>query len=130
MTVPFASAVLIGRLLMAAIFLHEGVVKLTAFDRAVSYAKAFGLPPSVIVAAIVIEIGCGLMLALGLLARTGALALAAFCLITAAVFHTDFSQVNQILHFEKNLAIAGGLLVLATAGPGPFSLGAALSRRR
>ena len=122
-------AILVGRLLMAAIFLHESIVKLGAFDRAAAYAEAFGLPSVLVMIAIAVEMGCGLMLALGLFARAAALALTAFCLITAAIFHADFTQVNQLLHFEKNLAMAGGLLVLAINGPGPFSLASVLERR-
>ena len=69
-----------------------------------------------------IELGCGAFIALGFLTRVAALVLAGFCLVTAAVFHTKFAEVNQLLHFEKNLAMAGGLLALAMAGPGKWAV--------
>jgi putative oxidoreductase len=76
------------------------------------------MPEQLLAAAVVVELGCGLAIALGLFTRMAAILLAGFCLVTAVVFHTKFSEINQLLHFEKNLAIAGGLLALAVAGPG------------
>ena len=109
---------LLGRLLLAAIFLHEAIAKLSNYAGAVAYARAFGMPEMLLPPAIAVELGCGLLLVAGSWTRPAALMLAGFCLTTAFVFHLDWSQRNQLLHFEKNLAIAGGLLVLAVFGPG------------
>ena len=117
-----STALLVGRLLLATIFLHEGIAKLGNYAGAVAYTKAFGLPAELLPVAIAVELGCGLLIALGLYARAAALLLAGFCLFTAAVFHTKFGDRNQLLHFEKNLAMAGGLLVLAACGPGRYAL--------
>jgi putative oxidoreductase len=75
-------------------------------------------------AAIALEAIAGLLVLVGLFTRCAAIALAVFCIFTAAVFHNKFSDINQVLHFEKDLAIAGGFLVLAAFGPGGLSLDA------
>lgn len=127
---PWQQALLLaGRLLLAWIFLHEGYVKLASYAGAVRYAEAFGVPGWTLPAAIAIEIGCGLAVALGLFARPAALVLALFCLATAAIFHTKIAETNQLLHLEKNLAIAGGFIVLAVWGPGRLSLDALVRKR-
>src|SRR5262249_47080592 len=99
-------ALLAGRLLLAAIFLHEGISKLGNYAASAAYTRAFGVPEQLLPVAIAIELGCGLLIALGLYTRAAALLLAGFCLLTAAVFHTKFAERNQLLHFEKNLAMA------------------------
>lgn len=113
---------LAGRLMLAWIFVHEGMLKLGAYDRAVRYAEAFGVPGATLPAAIAVEIGCGLLIALGLFTRSAAVVLALFCVATAMIFHAKLSETNQLLHFEKNIAIAGGFLVLAVHGAGPWSI--------
>jgi putative oxidoreductase len=117
------AALLIARLLLATIFLHEGAAKLGNYAGSAAYAKAFGVPESLLPLAIAVEIGCGLLIALGLFTRVAAMLLAGFCLVTAIVFHSKIGEINQLLHFEKNLAMAGGFLALAVAGPGTLSLG-------
>ena len=116
------ATLLAGRLLLAWIFVHEAIVKLGSYAGAVRYAEAFGVPGWSIPAAIAVEIGCGLAVAVGLFTRAAALVLALFCLATAAIFHTKFGDTNQLLHFEKNLGLAGGFLVLAVRGAGPLSI--------
>jgi putative oxidoreductase len=80
--------------------------------------------------AIVLETVAGLLVLFGLFTRCAALALAGFCIVTAFVFHNKFGDINQLLHFEKDLAIAGGFLVLAAFGPGGWSLDAWRQGRR
>jgi putative oxidoreductase len=65
---------------------------------------------------------------LGLLTRYGAIALALFCLVTAMLFHTHFAVRDELLHFEKDLAIAGGLFILAIHGGGAWSIEALAPR--
>jgi putative oxidoreductase len=124
------ATLLAGRLLLAIIFLHEGFFKLTHYAAAVAYSEAFGVPARLLPLAIAIELGCGILIAAGFGVRHAAALLAGFCLFTAFVFHTKFSDQNQLLHFEKNLAIAGGLLALAVCGPGTFSIAAWRSERQ
>ena len=122
------AAIFAARLLLAAIFLHDGWGKIIGFSGAAAYMQAYGLPAALLPLAIVVEFGCGLLVAAGLYARLAALALAGFCLATAMLFHTKFSETNQLLHFEKNLAIAGGFLALFAHGAGPWSLDARIRR--
>jgi putative oxidoreductase len=113
---------LAGRLLLATIFVHEGVAKLGNYAGSAAYARAFGVPDGLLPIAIAVELGCGLLIVVGVFARPAAFLLAGFCLVTAVLFHTKFAEMNQLLHFQKNLAMAGGLLALVVAGPGRYSL--------
>ena len=124
-----SAGLLTGRLLLAALFIHEGLAKLSSYAAAAAYSKAFGVPEVLLPIAIAVELGCGLLIALGLYSRVAALALAGFCVATALLFHTKFAERNQLLHFEKNLAIAGGFLVLAATGPGSLTFARLLSRK-
>ena len=117
-----SAAILCGRFLLAWIFLHEALIKLNNYAGAVKYAQAFGVPGEMLPLAIATEALCGLALVLGLYTRPAAVLLAGFCLVTAVLFHTKFAEANQVLHFEKNLAMAGGLLLLAVRGAGRFSM--------
>jgi putative oxidoreductase len=117
-------AALVGRALLAAIFLHEAVSKLTAYSAALAYMRAFGVPGELLPFAIAVELGCGVLILCGYQTRAAALVLAAFCLATAVLFHRNLGDRNQLLHFEKDLAIAGGLLVLFAHGAGAWALDA------
>ena len=122
------AAVLAGRLLLAAIFLHEAWSKLTSYSAALAYMQAFGVPEQLLPLAIAVEAGCGLLILVGYHTRMAALMLAGFCLAAAVLFHTRFGDRNQLLHFEKDLAIAGGLLVLFAHGGGDWALDAVWRR--
>ncbi len=121
---------LIGRLLLAWIFLHEGASLALNFSGAVEMAGQFGLSVPLLVATIALQIGAGLSIATGVLARIGASALGLFCVATATLFHTNFADQNELLHFEKDLAIAGGMFVLAAAGAGALSIDSWLRTRK
>jgi len=118
------AAALAGRLLLAAIFLHEAWSKLTGYTGALAYMQAFGVPGQLLPLAIAVEFGGGALIACGYHTRAAALVLAVFCVATAVLFHTKLGDRNQLLHFEKDLAIAGGLLVLAANGAGAWALDA------
>jgi putative oxidoreductase len=124
-----AAGAWLGRLLLAAIFLHEAWAKLTAYDAAVGYMQAFGLPSWLLPFAIAVELVGGILVIAGLYTRVAALALALFCVATAVLFHNKFGNRNELLHFEKDLAIAGGFLVLAARGGGAWALDALRGRR-
>jgi len=113
---------LVGRLLLASLFVHEALIKLTAYDMAARYTAAYGVPVWLLPAAILVEFAGGVMIALGWQTRVAALALAAFCLATALIFHTNFEDRNQLIHFEKDLALAGAFLILGARGAGSLSL--------
>ncbi len=117
---------LIGRLLMATIFVFSGLGKIAAPAATIGYIGSMGLPfPALgLIGAIAIEVGGGLLLIAGLQTRATALALAAFSLVTGLIFHHAIGDQNQLIHLLKNIAMAGGLLQIAAYGAGTFSLDA------
>lgn len=125
MTLPHDLTSLVGRALLAALFILFGFEKITGYAGSAQYMEAYGLPGLLLPLAIVVELGGGLAILLGVFTRCAALALAGFCIVTALVFHTAWSGDGgqaQLINFMKNLALAGGLLVLATNGPGKYAL--------
>jgi putative oxidoreductase len=124
-----ASASLIGRILLSAIFILSGFSKLAAPAMMIGYIGSVGLPlPQLALAvAIVVEIGGGLALIAGYRTRSVAAVLAVFSVFTALAFHNALGDQNQFIHFFKNIAMAGGLLQIVAFGAGRFSLDA---RRR
>ena len=112
---------LTGRLLLSLLFVHEGLELATHFEGAAKAVATLGVSLPLLMATIVLQLGAGLSVGLGLLTRLGAVCLGLFCVATAALFHTNFASQNELLHFEKDLAIAGGMFVLAIAGGGAIS---------
>ncbi len=129
---PFS---LVGRWLSASLFVPAGVVRITGFSGTVGYIASVGLPLASLgaVLAIVVEVGAGLALALGWRTRWAALLLAVFTLAATVLFHNfwampaDQAFVQQLMFF-KNIAVVGGLLVVAAFGAGALSLDAKASR--
>ena len=113
---------LAGRLLLSLIFVHEGLQLATHFEGAQKAMAALGVGTPLLIATILLQLGAGLSVALGILARLGAIGLGLFCLMTASLFHTNFASQNELLHFEKDIAIAGGMFILALAGSGRLSV--------
>lgn len=122
------AVLLAGRLLLSLIFVHEGLQLATHFEGAEKAMAALGVGTPLLLATIALQLGAGLSVALGILARLGAMALGLFCLMTASLFHTNFASQNELLHFEKDLAIAGGMFVLAVSGAGKLSVDGLLTR--
>jgi putative oxidoreductase len=114
----------VGRLLIAALFILGGLGKLAAPEATQGYIASVGLPAPLLglAVAVIVEAGGGLLLLIGYRARLVSLVLAAFTLILAAIFHKNFADQNQMIHFLKNIAIVGGLLQIAAFGAGSFSL--------
>jgi putative oxidoreductase len=86
------------------------------------------IPSLLLPTVIALQLGGGLLVGAGILTRWAALAFAVFCVLTAVMFHWQFADRNQLLHFQKDLAIAGGFIVLACCGPGNWSLDRYISR--
>jgi putative oxidoreductase len=124
------AGLLAGRLLLVFIFLHESIGLLGNYAGAAAYMQKSGVPPLLLPAVIALQLGGGLLVATGIFTRCAALAFAVFCVLTAILFHWQFADRNQLLHFQKDLAIAGGFLVLACCGPGNWSLGRFLARTK
>ncbi|MBY5563281.1 DoxX family membrane protein [Rhizobium leguminosarum] len=120
---------LLGRLLLSLIFLHEGWSLAADITATIDIFAKLGLTAPVALATIALQIGAGLSVATGFLSRLGALALALFCLATALLFHTNFASQNELLHFEKDLAIAGGMFVLSASSAGSISIDRLLRKR-
>ena len=116
------TGLLIGRILISVLFLISGASKYINYEGTQIYMDIMGLPGGLLPIVLVVEIGGAFCLMSGWLLRPAALILAGFCLLTAAIFHTDFSQHIEVTSFLKNIAIAGGLVVLASAGAGKYRL--------
>lgn len=120
---------LLGRILIAALFIPAGLGKIMGFEGTVGYIAAKGLPLPALAAAgaIAVEVGVTLALLLGYKARWAALILALFTIVSAVIFHNYWAvpadqQMAQSINFYKNLAIAGGLLFVVAFGAGPKAL--------
>jgi putative oxidoreductase len=120
---------LLGRLFLSAIFLHEAWSKATGYSITVAYMQAFGVPGQLLPLAIGFELICGLLILFGYQTRVASLMFAGFCVATALLFHMRFGDRNQLLHFEKDFAIAGGFLVLFAQGSGAWSIDALKMRK-
>jgi putative oxidoreductase len=113
---------LTGRILLSALFLLSGLGKLGAYSVTAGYMAAVGLPSALLPAAIAIEVLGALAIILGWKTRPIAALLAGFTLVTAFIFHSNFADQIQMIMFLKNVAIAGGFLLLVANGAGPLSL--------
>ena len=122
-----APLLLLARVLLSYIFLIEGYGKIGDYQAVAGYMSQQGVPAALLPLVILTELGGGLLVLFGLKTRWAALALAGFCLLTALLFHMSAEEVTN---FQKNVAIAGGFIALATAGPGAWSLDAWRSRLR
>jgi putative oxidoreductase len=119
---------LLGRLMLAALFLNDGWVVVNNYDATAEYLSQFGVPPFMLVPALLLQVVGGLLVAVGSNTRLAALALSFFCISTAVIFHNQLGDPNEQIHFWKDLAIAGGFLVLAAHGAGEFSVDSRLTR--
>lgn len=112
---------LAGRVGLALIFIVAGYGKIKGYDATAGYMQSMGVPGGLLPLVILTELGGGIAIALGLFTRPVAIALAGFSVITAVIFHAGGDQMSQIM-FMKNIAMAGGFLVLAANGAGAWSI--------
>lgn len=113
-----------SRLLMSLIFIISGIGKLTGYAGAQGYMEAMGVPGALLPLVILTELGGGLALLAGFQTRLVAAALAGFTLVAALIFHHNFADQMQMIHFMKNLAMTGGLLLFVKHGAGSPSIDA------
>ena len=114
---------LAARILLAHIFVLAGLNKIGAgYAGTQGYMEAMGVPGMLLPLVILLEVGGGLALIVGWKTRWVALALAGFTVLAALIFHNNLGEQMQMIMFMKNLAITGGLLLLAEHGAGAFSL--------
>lgn len=122
----FKAIPLVGRVLLATIFVLSGVGKIFAPEATLGYIASAGLPfPQLaFLGAVTLEIVGGLLLAVGYQTRLAAIVLAVFTLAAGLIFHGAVGDQNQFIHLLKNVAIAGGLLQVVAFGAGALSLDA------
>lgn len=113
---------LAGRVMLALIFILAGLGKIQDPAGTMGYMQSVGLPGILLWPTIALEVLGGLAIALGFKTRYAAFALAIFSVAAAFIFHNNFADQMQMILFLKNIAIAGGLLLLATSGKTAFSL--------
>jgi putative oxidoreductase len=114
---------LIGRILIAAIFIISALGKIAAPEATQGYIASVGLPAPLLsyLASIAIELGGGVLLLVGYRTRLVAAGLAVFSVVSALIFHHALGDQNQLFHFLKHLAMAGGLLQVVAYGAGAYS---------
>ena len=123
------AAALLGRILLALIFITSGFGKITGFEGTVGYIASKGLPLPQLgaIIAIIVEMGGGILLVIGYKARWAALALAIFTLAAAIFFHNYWTveaaeKMGQQINFWKNISMVGGMLMVFVHGPGRYSV--------
>jgi putative oxidoreductase len=112
----------LGRILLCIMFIQSGVMKIFGYAGTEAHMVEHGVPGLLLPLVILTEAGGGLCVLLGLWTRYAAIALAGFCVLAALLFHYQPDDMMQMINFMKNIAIAGGFLVLAGAGPGAYAL--------
>lgn len=122
------STELAGRILMSAIFILAGLGKITQYAGTQQYMAAMGVSGALLPLVIALELGGGLLLVAGFKTRLIALALAGFSIVSAALFHSNLADQTMFIMFFKNVAMAGGFLIIATYGPGAYSLDSKLAK--
>ena len=111
-----------GRILLSALFLIEGLGKIAMQEDVIMYMEDYGVPEILFVPATVLEILFPLLLIVGYKTKWAASIMALFTFAVAIIFHTDFSEQLQMMFFLKDIAIAGGFMIIVAYGPGKISL--------
>ena len=112
----------IARVFLGQIFLLSGLFKISGYAGTQGYMEAMGVPGMLLPLVIALEVGGGLAIIAGWQTRLVAVALAAFTLVAAAIFHNNLADQIQMIMFMKNIAITGGFILLAVHGAGGYSL--------
>ena len=113
---------LIGRIFISAVFLLSGFNKIRNYEGTVGWMESFGLPGFLLIPAIILEILAPILILIGYQTKIAAGALSLFCIATAIIFHTDFSDQMQFIAFMKNIALCGGFLFLVVNGAKGYCL--------
>ena len=112
----------LGRLFISTLFLVEGFGKIAIQEDVIMYMQDYGVPEIFFVPATVLEILFPILIIVGYKTKWAASALALFTFAVAIIFHTNFSEEMQMLFFLKDIAIAGGFMLIIAYGPGEISL--------
>jgi putative oxidoreductase len=112
----------LGRIMLALIFILAGISKIQDPAGTMGYMQSMGVPGILLWPTIALEVLGGLAIAIGYKTRYAAFALAIFSIAAAVIFHRNFADQMQMILFLKNIAMAGGLLLLATSGKTAYSI--------
>ena len=113
---------LLGRILISTLFLLNGVFKISNYEGTVGWIESFGMPGILIIPAIILEVIGPILIILGYKTKIAAGFLSLFCILTAIIFHNDFSDQMQFTSFLKNIALAGGFLFIVVNGTKDLSI--------
>ena len=119
---------LVGRVFISLVFLLSGINKIGNYEGSIGWMESFGMPGIFLIPAIILEIGAPILIIIGFKVNIAAALLSVFCIATALIFHTDFSNQMQFVSFMKNIALAGGFLFLVINDTKGFSLERKLSK--
>ena len=111
-----------GRILISLIFVASGISKLGNFSGTQGYMESVGVPGMLLPIVIAVELLGGMAIILGWHTRVAAFLLAGFSMVSAVLFHANFGDQMQMIMFMKNLALAGGFLMIVALGAGPWSI--------
>ena len=119
---------LVGRIFISIVFLLSGFHKIGNYEGTIGWMESLGMPGIFLIPAIILEIGAPILIIIGYKVKISAALLSLFCIATAIIFHTDFSNQMQFVSFMKNIALAGGFLFLVINDIKEFSLERKLSK--
>ena len=112
----------VGRILLSTLFLVEGLGKISVKDDVIIYIEEYGVPGILFMPATILEILFPIFLIVGYKTKWAAAVMALFTFTVAIIFHTDFTEGMQMMFFLKDIAIAGGFMIVVAHGPGKISL--------
>lgn len=119
----------IGRLLLSMIFIFSGFTKITGYAATQGYMEAMGVPGMLLPLVIAVELLGGIAILLGFKARLVAILMAGFSIVSALLFHQFWIDESQMNPFMKNIAMAGGFLMIFAHGAGAYSIDNSNTRR-
>ena len=112
----------LGRIFLSTIFLIEGFKKLFFREQTIEFMEAYGVPAILFIPSVIVEILFPLLIIVGYKTKLASLAMILFILTVTIIFHTDFSNEMQLIAFLKNIAIAGGFLIIFAKSTGKYSI--------
>ena len=113
---------ILGRIFLSTLFLIEGTNKIFNYEGTIQYMENFGVPGYLAIPAIILEILFPLLLIIGYQTKIAALVMMIFTIVVAIIFHTNFDDQMQFINFFKDIAIAGGFIIIFVNGAGKFSV--------
>jgi putative oxidoreductase len=113
---------LLGRILISVLFFLNGVFKISNYEGTIGWMESFGMPGMFLIPAIILEVAGPILIIIGYKTKLASGLLSLFCIATAIIFHNDFDDQMQFTSFLKNIALAGGFLILYINGAKSLSL--------